>query len=92
MARKYTTGFHHFIHFSPEEDLGAKIEITADEFINVNTVKDFLQEKEDKNEGLLLTLQEAVDIIYDLLRENYSVVTVKGTVKHYGEEYTYEIN
>ena len=91
MARKYTTGFHHFIHFSPEEDLGAKIEIVIDEFINVKDMKNFLQDKENEL-GRLLSLQEAVDTIYDLLRDYYSVVAVKGTVEYYEEEYTYEID
>lgn len=93
MARKYTTGFYHYIHFTPEEDLGAEFTITTDDFIDVKAIKDFLQKKEeDENHGGLLTLQEAVDAIYDHMRGFYSVVAVKGTIKYYGEEYIYEID
>ena len=93
MARKYTTGFYYYIHFTSEEDLGAEFTITTDGFIDVKVIKDFLQEKEeDEKHGELLTLEEAVDAIYDYMRGFYSVVVVKGTIKYYGEEYIYEID
>lgn len=89
MARKCTTGFYHYILFSREVDIEAEFTITTDEFADVKVVKDFLQEKIEENHGWLLTLQETVDAIYDFMRGFYSVVTVKGSVKYYGEEYTY---
>ena len=93
MAKKYTTGFCHYVHFTPEEDLGAEFTITTDGFIDVKVIKDFLQEKEeDEKHGELLTLEEAVNAIYDYMREFYSVVSVKGSIKYYGEKYIYEID
>lgn len=46
MTKKCTTGFYHYVHFTPEEDLGAEFTITTDGFIDVKTIKDFLQKKQ----------------------------------------------
>ena len=92
MARKCTVGFYYYVHFPREEGLRARIEIATDEFADTGAIRIFLQKKEEENGGKLLTLEEAVDAIYDYMRGFYSVVAVKGTIKYYGEEYIYEVN
>ncbi len=90
MARKCTTGFHWSVHFM-REDISIKIEITTDEFVDVRAMKNFLEETEETT-GKTLTLQEAVDALYDFLRGYYSIVTVKGFVEDWGDTYAYEVN